>query len=106
MSRRPRGVARRVGEAQLLEREGRRVVPALERRVPRAGESPGRAVPLAQEHLPTQAATTSPLTLLTLRDLQSVNRIAAGQKLTFSPITPVPDRTYRMDDVSCIKIAS
>jgi hypothetical protein len=42
-------------------------------------------IPLAQEHLPSPQASTSPVILRSLRDLKHVNRIAAGQKLDFSP---------------------
>lgn len=42
-------------------------------------------VPLAQTHLPTQTTAASPLVLVALRDLKSVNRIAAGQNLPFAP---------------------
>lgn len=42
-------------------------------------------IPLSQEHLPAHASSASPIVLLMLRDLNSVNRIAPGQMLAFSP---------------------
>lgn len=42
-------------------------------------------VPLAQEHLPAPATPAAPISLVSLRDLKNVNRIATGQKLAFSP---------------------
>ena len=41
--------------------------------------------PLAQQHLPAQPTTASPVLLLAMRDLKNVNRIAPNQKLNFSP---------------------
>jgi len=40
--------------------------------------------PLAQQHLPAQPTTVSPVLLLAIRDLKNVNRIAPNQKLDFS----------------------
>jgi ABC-type nitrate/sulfonate/bicarbonate transport system ATPase subunit len=42
-------------------------------------------VPLAKDHLPTQAGAASAIVLKEMHSLQNVNRIAAGQKLPFAP---------------------
>jgi energy-coupling factor transporter ATP-binding protein EcfA2 len=44
-----------------------------------------QTVPLAQEHVPAQMATTAPVILKAVRDLKHVNRIEEGQQLTFAP---------------------
>jgi hypothetical protein len=42
--------------------------------------------PLAANHLPSTIATGAPLTLLAMRDMKNVNRIANNQTMIFSPV--------------------
>ena len=44
-----------------------------------------KALPLAKEHLPVQAANMPTMVLHAIRDLKHVNRIAAGRKIQFAP---------------------